>query len=231
MFWKKHECTVPLNQCDKELFATEGIWQRQPWQSLWPYRLRSTMTDGICCESQAVMSPWNISPPASYRTPTVNKMHSRRGHTSRRLCFPHVSLKFPTRPIKLVSISVSSFVCVPSFPSFIFFHRFPLFCLSPHPPTAPLPSLLSTVEVNHHLYYTALQLINNMPGRKKNNPTLVVLSLYLSLSRSLSLSYSFFFPLSLQLNHKTSGPKTVNCLETQYGLHPGDYTVNSARLH
>lgn len=37
---------------------------------------------------------------------------------------------------------------------------------------------------------------------------------------------SFFF----QPNHKRNWPKTVKCLETQYGLHPGDYTVISAKL-
>lgn len=117
-------------------------------------------------------------------TITTNKMHSRRGHTTTQLCFPQVSRDQPTHPLKLFSISVS---CIYSF-TFFFFHCF--FCSSFFFFFPPTPSLLLAVEVNHHLYYTALQLINNMPGRKKNNPHLLS-------SRSLPFSRSLFFFLSL----------------------------------
>lgn len=189
------------------------------------------MTDGICCESQAAMSPRNISPPASYCTPTitVNKMHSRRGHTSKQFCFPHVSLKFPTHPLKLVSISVCSFVCVPSFPSFIFSIASLcfvfLFLLPPLSLLFSRPLRLTTTCIT--LHYNSSTICR---AERKTTPHLLFcrsISLFLALSPSRTI----FFSLSLQLNHKTSGPKTVNCLETQYGLHPGDYTVNSARLH
>ncbi len=142
------------------------------------------MTDGICCKSQAVMSPCTISPPPAYHVPTitVHKMHSRRGHTNRQLCF--VSREQPTHPLKLVSISVSSCVSFFSFTFCLFLSFFSIasFVLSLFFFFPPTPSLLSAVEVNHHLYYTALQLINNMPGRKKNNPHLLsslTLSLFL----------------------------------------------------
>lgn len=151
------------------------------------------MTDGICCKSQAAVSPCTISPSPPYHVPTltVNKMHSRRGHTNRQLCFPQVSWDQPTHPLKLVSISVSSCVSSPllfffHFLSFSFLFSIASFVLSLFFFFPPAPSLLSAVEVNHHLYYTALQLINNMPGRKKNNPHLL---------SSLTLSLLFFFSL------------------------------------
>lgn len=90
----------------------------------------------------------------------------------------------------------------------------------------PLLSFFSllAIEVNHHLYYTTLQLINNKLGRKKSNPHLSLFLLSLAL---LCFSSFLFF---LWPNHKRKWPKTVKCLETQYGLHPGDYTVISAKV-
>lgn len=147
---------------------------------------------------------WNNS-----STPAVNKMHSRRGHITTQL----LETNPPTR-LKLVSISDSSFVSSSRYvlPVFICL-SFSFFIRAPSP-----SSLLLAVEVNHHLYYTHQQYAGQ---KEEKQPTLVVLS------RSLSaLSRSFFF-LSLAKSHK----KQVNCLETQYGLHPGDYTVSSASLH
>lgn len=93
---------------------------------------------------------------------------------------------------------------------------FPIVCLF------PLSHL--AIEVSRHLYYTTLQLINNTLGRKKSNPHL---SSFCLLLRSCVFPLPFFF---LQPNHKRKWPKTAKCLETQYGLHPGDYTVISAKL-
>lgn len=139
------------------------------------------------------MSPCTISSPSPFHVPTmtVNKMHSRRGRSTRRLCFSRVSRDHPTHPLQLVSISVSSLF------SFTFnFFSIASFVLSFLFSFPPAPSLLLAVEVNHHLYYTALQLINNMPGRKKNNPHLLS-----SLCFSLSPSRSFFLSLAKSQNN------------------------------
>lgn len=143
------------------------------------------MTDGICCKLQAVLSRCTISPSSPYHIPTttVNKMHSRRGHTTRQ-CFAQEQ---PTHPLKLFSIFIFFFVSSFLFFLFLFCSVLPFSLLSFFFFFPPTPSLLSAVEVNHHLYYTALQLINNMPGRKKNNPHLLS-SLSLTLSDSLLLS-------------------------------------------
>lgn len=127
---------------------------------------------------------------SSFPTRTVNKMQSRRGHNTRQLCLTPVSRDQPTHPIKLIKIRLP--LCF--FSSLYFFlHLFfsPLllsFVFLSLLPSCSL-SLLLAIEVNRHLYYTALQLINNMPGRKKNNPHLLS-----SFSLSLSLS-GFFSPL------------------------------------
>lgn len=61
-----------------------------------------TMTDGIYCKSQAVMSLCTISPPSSYHVPTstVNKMHSRRGHTNNFVLHKFFETDPPT-PVRL----------------------------------------------------------------------------------------------------------------------------------
>lgn len=52
------------------------------------------------------------------------------------------------------------------------------------------------IEVNHHLYYTTLQLINNTPGRKKSNPHLS--PFLLSLARLCFSSSLFLFSTKSQ---------------------------------
>lgn len=165
------------------------------------YLPSSTMTDGICCKLQAVVSPCTICPPSSYQRPTttVNKMHSRRGRTTGQLCFPQVSQDQPTDPLKLFIYICLLFCFVSSLFSFAFclFLSIASFVLSFFRCFPPTPCLLLAVEVNHHLYYTALQLINNMPGRKKNNPHLLS-----SLSLSLSVSHSLFLSLAKSQNKR-----------------------------
>lgn len=94
------------------------------------------------------------------------------------------SFSRPTHPPPYVYVYVSSYVLPPLFFSFtfsfFFFHCFFCFVFFFLPSA---PSLLLAIEVNHHLYYTTLQLINSMPDRKKNNP-----HLFSSLSPSLAKS-------------------------------------------
>lgn len=126
--------------------------------------------------------------PPSDLTLTLNKMHSRRGHTSTQLCFQHVSVaQTPSGSSLYVSLLLlHSFL---SFSAFLFLSfaiaSFILTSFVFNPPS--LPSCILSVEVNHHLYYSALQLINNVLGRKKNNPHLLSSSLSLS-----SFSYTLF---------------------------------------
>lgn len=76
------------------------------------------------------------------------------------------------------------------------------FCFVPSSPRRPLfPLVLHCVTT--HPQYT---------GQKEKQATLF----------PLSLLHSLFSQITKQV-----GQKTVNCLETQYGLHPEDYTVNS----
>lgn len=147
------------------------------------------MIDCICCKSQAVTLPCAVSPPSEYHVPplTVNNMYRKHQH--------HCSFK---RLAKSVSSYISLLL------QFCFFHlipMLPLFWLSFLSFTPLTASLLLAFEVNHHLYYTALQLINNMLGRKKNNPHLLFsFSLLLFLHLSLPPLLSRFF-LSVAKSH------------------------------
>lgn len=102
-----------------------------------------------------------------------------------------------------------------SFP--FFFHCFfPLLSFFSLSPTWPLRlTTLVLHNITTHQQYA---------GQKEKQPTLVSF---------LAFSCSYVFPLLsffLRSNHKRKWPKTLKCLETQYGLHPGDYTVISAKV-
>lgn len=146
---------------------------------------------------------------------TVNKMHSRRGHTTTTLFC--TSLRSPTHPplyVCLCLCSVSSPFLFSHFIPFLCFSFVLSFSLSFSLPLSSWPLRLTTTCIT--LHYNSSTICR---AERKTTHTRCPLSPFFSLS------------FLSKLNHKTSGPKTVNCLETQYGLHPGDYTVSSASLH
>lgn len=75
------------------------------------------------------------------------------------------------------------------------FHCFFFYCHS-------FPALPLGIEVNHHLYYTTLQLINNTPGRKKSNPHLSPFLLSLALLCFSLFPLSFFNQITKEIDQK-----------------------------
>lgn len=103
-----------------------------------------------------------------------------------------------------------------SFP--FFFHCFfPLLSFFSLSPTWPLR--LTTTCITQHYNSSTIR----WAERKATHTCLF--SCFLLLSYVFPLLSFFRWP-----NHKRKWPKTVKCLETQYGLHPGDYTVISAKV-
>lgn len=103
-----------------------------------------------------------------------------------------------------------------SFP--FFFHCFfPLLSFFSLSPTWPLR--LTTTCITQHYNSSTI----SWAERKASHTCLF--SCFLLLSYVFPLLSFFLWP-----NHKRKWPKTVKCLETQYGLHPGDYTVISAKV-
>lgn len=103
-----------------------------------------------------------------------------------------------------------------SFP--FFFHCFfPLLSFFSLSPTWPLR--LTTTCITQHYNSSTIR----WAERKATHTCLF--SCFLLLSYVFPILSFFLWP-----NHKRKWPKTVKCLETQYGLHPGDYTVISAKV-